>query len=257
MENYFENDGYVTRTMLHRLKENPYLFSLWYKGLYVYDETPEMRLGSIAHDELFYRLDNAYKKEYAYTIVDDFKLNTKKGKEYYQETIVKGGMEHWVKISDYNNLIAHLDTITKDDIFIEYINDLKKEYTLSFEEVFYGELFGVPVKIKVDIVCYDFMGEIAKIVDYKTTSDVHRFKHSVYKYSYDIQAAMYSSLLGLRLTDSTFDFLVSDKTRNIVKIFKTDRKEFAISARNNFKNILHKYTLWKNGKHLEFGIETL
>ncbi len=70
------------------------------------------------------------------------------------------------------------------------ISFCKPEFT---ERVFLGDLFGLPVKCKIDGGCESM------IVDYKTTAFcgvAEAFRDTVYKYKYHMQAGIYSHLVA-------------------------------------------------------------
>jgi len=184
--------------------------------------------------------------------VDDFRLNSKTGKQYFNDVVSKLD-KPYVKRSEYDELTRHLNAIIYNDVFIEYFDKLSEKYIMSFEELFTGEINGVKVKIKADIVCRDLIGSIVKVIDYKTTSDVNKFSGSAYAYGYDIQAEMYSKVLGLDLKDDVFDFVVSDKKTDAVRIFKTYSERFTKRAAHRLTYALDMFKTWKNGDILELN----
>jgi hypothetical protein len=251
--NYFKDKEYVTRSMLMRLMDDSHKFTRWYNGEYEYPYTMPMTLGSIAHDLIFSNLScGDYEQEFEFEIVDDFKLNTKVGKQYFADHVSKLRVPY-VKESEYNEIVRHIDSVTNNDVFDEYFEKISKEYTLSFEELFTGVISGVPVKVKADIVCRDITGAIAKIIDYKTTSDINKFTSSTYTYGYDLQASMYSAVVGLDLNDDVFDFVVSDKNTDNVKIFKTYSDAFVKRANYKLTYAIDKFKTWKDGDILKLN----
>jgi hypothetical protein len=250
---YFKDKEYITRSMLMRLLQDSNTFTKWWNGEYEYPTTMPMTLGSIAHDDIFEHLSGGdYQSEFDFEIVDDFRLNSKAGKQYFADVVSKID-KPWVKRPEYEELLRHLNAVKKDDVFIKYFDVMSKKYFLSFEELFTGEINGVKVKVKADIVCRDITDSIVKIIDYKTSSDITKFISSTYAYGYDLQAAMYSDVVGLNLKDDVFDFVVSDKKTDAVKIFKTHSPEFVRRANNKLTYAIDKFKMWKRGDILELN----
>lgn len=75
-----------------------------------------------------------------------------------------------------------------------------------------GNIMGYPFRAKADI-----LHKGTRIVDLKTTADIHKFKWNAYSFGYDAQAAIYTHLFGLK----EFTFLVVDKSSYDVGIFTT------------------------------------
>lgn len=75
-----------------------------------------------------------------------------------------------------------------------------------------GNIMGYPFRGKADI-----LHKGTRIVDLKTTADIHKFKYNAYSFGYDAQAAIYTHLFGLK----EFTFLVVDKSSYDVGIFTT------------------------------------
>ena len=65
-------------------------------------------------------------------------------------------------------------------------------------------------KGKADIVNHDEK----LIIDLKTTSDIHKFKNSAYRFNYDSQAFIYSQLFGYE-----FLFIAIDKSSHQIGLF--------------------------------------
>lgn len=75
-----------------------------------------------------------------------------------------------------------------------------------------GNIMGLPFRAKADI-----LHKGTRIVDLKTTADIHKFKYNAYSFGYDAQAAIYTHLFGLK----EFTFLVVDKSSYDIGIFTT------------------------------------
>ena len=94
-----------------------------------------------------------------------------------------------------------------------------------------GNILGYPFRAKADI-----LHKGTRIVDLKTTADIHKFKRNAYAFGYDAQAAIYTHLFGLK----EFTFLVVDKQSYDIGIFTTT-KEFIESGRQKVAKALGIY----------------
>ena len=94
-----------------------------------------------------------------------------------------------------------------------------------------GNILGYPFRAKADI-----LHKGTRIVDLKTTADIHKFKYNAYSFGYDAQAAIYTHLFGLK----EFTFLVVDKQSYDIGIFTTT-KEFIESGRQKVAKALGIY----------------
>lgn len=102
-----------------------------------------------------------------------------------------------------------------------------------------GNILGYPFRAKADI-----LHKGTRIVDLKTTADIHKFKHSAYAFGYDAQAAIYTHLFGLK----EFTFLVVDKSSYDLGIFTTTQ-EFIESGKKKVRQALAVYEeYYKKGK---------
>lgn len=251
---YYKDKKYISNSMLGLLLSNPQLFTLWYNGEVEIPPTPDMVIGNVAHGEMFqYISDGDYVSDYPYEIVAPYRLNTKAGKLYFDETVkplIDAG-KNIIRQNDYDNVIEMVGAVKQDPFMFDYLSELSQYYTLSFEEVFTGKYNGVLIKGKLDIVCRDVNGIIRKIIDYKTTKDINGFGYSVRKYGYDRQAGMYSVLTGLNLADDVFDFLVQDKNTHELRVFKTHRPEFAAGCISKLDYAIDKFIEWRDGDLLK------
>ena len=94
-----------------------------------------------------------------------------------------------------------------------------------------GNILGYPFRAKADI-----LHKGTRIVDLKTTADIHKFKYNAYSFGYDAQAAIYTHLFGLK----EFTFLVVDKQSYDIGIFTTT-KDFIESGRQKVAKALGIY----------------
>lgn len=94
-----------------------------------------------------------------------------------------------------------------------------------------GNILGLPFRAKADI-----LHKGTRIVDLKTTADIHKFKYNAYSFGYDAQAAIYTHLFGLE----EFTFLVVDKSSYDVGVFTTT-PEFIKSGKEKVARALEIY----------------
>lgn len=115
-------------------------------------------------------------------------------------------VEQWV--SSYNKLPAA----------VELIKGGYSEHTL------FGELLGVPVKVRADYINID-KGYIA---DVKTTSglaDVDSFKYTVDSFKYELSAALYCKMFEQHYNkDFDFYFIVLSKRDKSCEVFKLSKE---------------------------------
>ena len=94
-----------------------------------------------------------------------------------------------------------------------------------------GSIMGLPFRAKADI-----LHKGTRIVDLKTTADIHKFKYNAYSFGYDAQAAIYTHLFGLE----EFTFLVVDKSSYDVGVFTTT-PEFIKSGKEKVARAIEIY----------------
>ena len=94
-----------------------------------------------------------------------------------------------------------------------------------------GSIMGLPFRAKADI-----LHKGTRIVDLKTTADIHKFKWNAYSFGYDAQAAIYTHLFGLE----EFTFLVVDKSSYDVGVFTTN-PEFIKSGKEKVAKAIEIY----------------
>jgi len=146
-----------------------------------------------------------------YKIVKSATRNTKAYKEIAGEDICL--LQHEV---DQIELMR--DKVLENDLFKEMILDGAVEY----EKPGLIELQGMKWKGKADIVNHSH----GIIIDLKTTSNIHTFASSAYKFNYDSQAYIYSQMFGLELV-----FIVIDKKTHQLGLFDCSDK-FLQSGQN-------------------------
>jgi hypothetical protein len=111
-----------------------------------------------------------------------------------------------------------------------------------------GEVFGLPFRAKADVLKYSDMFPDSiypeLVVDLKTTSGgVKNFKHSAYKYGYDVQVYIYCELF--KVTYDKFRFLVIDKGTLDLAIFDVS-EEFYLSGKERTYQGVETYLEWRD-----------
>lgn len=88
------------------------------------------------------------------------------------------------------------------------------------EETLFGELMGVPVKVRADYINSD-LGYIADVKTTSSPTDVEGFKHTVNSFEYDLSAALYSMMFQQHYGKPfDFYFLVLGKRDASCEVFK-------------------------------------
>tara|TARA_R100001443_G_scaffold88188_1_gene94716 strand:+ start:3869 stop:4600 length:732 start_codon:yes stop_codon:yes gene_type:complete len=112
--------------------------------------------------------------------------------------------------------------------------ELIRTGNVEYEQPGVLELEGQMWKGKADIVNHDEK----LIIDLKTTADLSKFKSSAYRYNYDSQAYIYSSLFGYE-----FMFIVIDKNTHQIGIYDCS-PEFYESGQDKVKRAAEAYDLF-------------
>ena len=100
---------------------------------------------------------------------------------------------------------------------------------IEYEKPVIGELFGEMWKGKADVVNHNDR----LIIDLKTTSDINKFRSSAYRWNYDAQAYIYSTLFGYE-----FIFVAIDKNTLQTGIYDCSEK-FLMSGRDKVIEAVH------------------
>ena len=240
----------VSNSMINMLLNEPYNFDRFMKGEYQSFSTEPMTFGTAFH---FFVLSHVNGKDLdeglGLALVPDYNRRTNKGKEAYSELIEQYPDGSFITKSAYDNAERLAEQTVNNKYFKEYIAKLKSEYALGYEEEFTSDYNGLKLRGKMDLACYNIDGELAKVVDLKTTSDISGFRYSAYKYGYHRQSCHYTLPNGLQLEDNVFDFLAVDKTFGTIKVFKTRRPEYIEKAKDAFA-----YGLSEMKYYLENGL---
>jgi exodeoxyribonuclease VIII len=88
------------------------------------------------------------------------------------------------------------------------------------EHTLFGELMGVPIKVRADYINID-NGYIADVKTTSGTTDVDGFKYTVESFEYDLSAALYSMMFKQHYgKDFEFYFVVLGKRDKSCEVFK-------------------------------------
>jgi hypothetical protein len=131
---------------------------------------------------------------------------------------------------EVDKLELMIDTMLSNDACNDLINGINVEY----EKPGIKEIEGLLWKGKADIVNHDEK----YVVDLKTTSNLHNFRSSAYKYNYDSQAYIYRKLFGYDLI-----FLAMDKATRQIGIFDCSDK-FYDSGKEKVKQAVEQWKLF-------------
>ncbi len=158
-----------------------------------------------------------------YRIIESSTRNTKLYKE------ISGG-EMCLLQHEVDKLELMIDTMLSNDACNDLINGIDVEY----EKPGIKEIEGLLWKGKADIVNHDEK----YVVDLKTTSNLHNFRSSAYKYNYDSQAYIYRKLFGYDLI-----FLAINKATRQIGIFDCSDK-FYDSGKEKVKQAVEQWKLF-------------
>lgn len=178
-DNYYGEFGrqFLSNSDIYKLLNNPLDFG---KPL---EPMPALLVGGYFHTAILEpgKLDK-------YKIIESSSRNTKHYKEMSHGELCL--LEHEVdKINLMKDKLLANDVVkslilTEDDPFIEY------------ETPGLVELEGKTWKGKADVINH----AEKLIIDLKTTSDISKFRNSAYRYNYDSQAYIYSTMFGYEFT---------------------------------------------------------
>ena len=157
-----------------------------------------------------------------YKIVKSTTRNTKAYKD------VAGG-ELCLLQHEVDSIELMRDKIMSNDVCKSLITG-----NVEYEQPNIVELEGQMWKGKADILNHDEK----LIIDLKTTADLSKFKSSAYRYNYDSQAYIYSSLFGYE-----FMFIVIDKKTHQIGIYDCSPK-FYESGQDKVKRAVEAYDLF-------------
>lgn len=158
-----------------------------------------------------------------FKIIESSTRNTK----HYKE--MSGG-ELCLLQHEVDQIELMTDKLMSNDICRGLVRGIDVEY----EKPGIVELEGNMWKGKADIINHDDQ----LIIDLKTTSDIHAFRRSAYRYNYDSQAYIYSKLFGYE-----FVFMVIDKKTHQIAVIDCS-PDFYKSGEAKVKRATEAYDLF-------------
>ena len=123
-----------------------------------------------------------------------------------------------------------IDKISANDV----CNNLMKGIDIEHEKPMIKDIAGALWKGKADIVNHDEQ----LVIDLKTTGDITKFRSSAFKFNYDSQAYIYSTMFGYE-----FVFIAIDKNTHQIGIFDCS-KDFYESGKDKVERAVEAYELF-------------
>lgn len=190
-DNYYQDKTHITNSMLSRMSENLGLFMLWMKGEYEYPRNPNFEFGDLIH-KLILEPEKVHDEFFFSEATDKRTKAFLNDKEDNPDKILFSATE-------YSQAMAMTQALMSKKFWKNY-------QVAEVEQIASGEIDGVPMKCKADIVRTTDYG--IEIVDIKTTSGtLEEFKWNARKYGYHRQAAIYMDLFKAQ----QFGFIVIEK----------------------------------------------
>ena len=213
-EHYYGDFGkqYLSNSDIRTLLNNPLALGEQSKP------SPAFLVGGYFHTAILE--PNKLKK---YKVIESSTRNTKAYKE------MSGG-ELCLLQHEVDKIELMTEKIMENDICRGLIRGIDVEY----EKPGIAELEGAMWKGKADIVNHDEK----LIIDLKTTKDINSFKRSAYRWNYDSQAYIYSTLFGYE-----FVFIAIDKESHQIAVMDCS-PEFYESGQDKVKRAAEAYDLF-------------
>ena len=213
-EDYYGDFGkqFLSNSDIYHLLNNPLKFQQ------PFDPSPAFLVGGYFHTAI---LEPGKLKKFK--VIKSSTRNTKTYKE------ISGG-ELCLLQQEVDDIELMRDKLMENDI----CKDLIQLGNVEYEVPMIKEIEGVTWKGKADIVNHDEK----LIIDLKTTSDIHKFKNSAYRFNYDSQAFIYSSMFGYE-----FLFIVIDKKTHQLGMFHCSPK-FYESGQDKVRRAVEAYDLF-------------
>ena len=157
--------------------------------------------------------------------------STTRNTKHYKE--MSGG-ELCLLQHEVDNIELMKEKLMDNNICADLITGANGVEFNEYEVPMIKEIEGMTWKGKADIVNHDEK----LIIDLKTTSDIHKFKNSAYRFNYDSQAFIYSSMFGYE-----FLFIVIDKKTHQLGMFDCSPK-FYESGQDKVRRAVEAYDLF-------------
>lgn len=197
---YREHEG-ISKSSLSKIAKSPMHFKYYIEN--PQEDTPALLFGRALHKYILEKDD--FFSEFAICPACD--RRTKEGKETYKKFEEESVGKDVISAEDFED-IKKMYEVAYSNPYVQKL--LEGEHELSFFWV--DEQTGEPCKCRPDALAE--IGGQHIIVDYKTTenAETEAFKQSAIKYSYDLQAGMYSE--GMKKctgNDYLFIFIAQEK----------------------------------------------
>jgi exodeoxyribonuclease VIII len=205
---YYNDNEFVTNTMLGKLEDGPETLMAYIKDPNFQPERPHHVYGKAFHCALLEPDDF----DSRFFVVDDSKLiqqlsadyknprATKKYKEWIEEELIKANGRQQVSVEDYNDMMRMQEKIYSRSQCVDML-----KHTLK-EKVYKGNLLGLKVKCKADVVNPGHFGlDLKGVKEAPTPQMANKF---LYSYAWGRQASFYHDILKV----DSFWFLMIEKT---------------------------------------------
>jgi len=223
-EDYYGDFGkqFLSNSDIYHLLNNPLKFQQ------PFDPSPAFLVGGYFHTAI---LEPGKLKKFK--VIKSSTRNTKTYKE------ISGG-ELCLLQQEVDDIELMRDKLMDNDICRDLIQGRPMSESevggrsVEYEVPMIKEIEGMTWKGKADIVNH----EEKLIIDLKTTSDIHKFKNSAYRFNYDSQAFIYSSMFGYE-----FLFIVIDKKTHQLGMFDCSPR-FYESGQDKVRRAVEAYDLF-------------
>ena len=216
-EDYYGDFGkqFLSNSDIYHLLNNPLKFQQ------PFDPSPAFLVGGYFHTAIL-EPDKLEK----FKVIKSSTRNTKTYKE------ISGG-ELCLLQQEVDEIELMRDKVMENDICADLIMGTDGKLN-DFEVPMIKELEGMTWKGKADIVNHNEK----LVIDLKTTSDINKFKNSAYRFNYDSQAFIYSSMFGYE-----FLFIVIDKKTHQLGMFDCS-PNFYESGQDKVRRAVEAYDLF-------------
>ena len=216
-EDYYGDFGkqFLSNSDIYYLLNNPLKFQQ------PFEPSPAFLVGGYFHTAIL-EPDKLEK----FKVIKSSTRNTKTYKE------ISGG-ELCLLQQEVDEIELMRDKVMENDICADLIMGTDGKLN-DFEVPMIKELEGMTWKGKADIVNHNEK----LVIDLKTTSDINKFKNSAYRFNYDSQAFIYSSMFGYE-----FLFIVIDKKTHQLGMFDCSPR-FYESGQDKVRRAVEAYDLF-------------
>jgi hypothetical protein len=223
-EDYYGDFGkqFLSNSDIYHLLNNPLKFQQ------PFDPSPAFLVGGYFHTAIL-EPDKLEK----FKVIKSSTRNTKAYKE------ISGG-ELCLLQQEVDDIELMRDKVMENDICADLIMGTDGKLN-DFEVPMIKEIEGVTWKGKADIVNHNEK----LVIDLKTTSDINKFKNSAYRFNYDSQAFIYSSMFGYE-----FLFIVIDKKTHQLGMFDCS-PQFYESGKDKVTRAVEAYDLFFKTKDFD------